>query len=102
MVFRNKDLGIVFMYTLQSCPTLCDPVTQQAPVHGILQARILEYGESNMEIYITVCKIDSQRESAVCLRKLEQELCIDLEGWGGEGREVQKGGHGCIPMADAQ
>ena len=57
-----------------------------------------------MEIYITVCKIDSQRESAVCLRKLEQELCLDLEGWGGEGegREVQKGGDGCIPMADAQ
>ena len=64
-----------------------------------------------MEIYITVCKIDSQRESAVCLRKLEQELCLDLEGWGGEGEggggagegwEVQKGGDGCIPMADAQ
>ena len=25
------------------------------------------YGESNMETYITVCKIDSQREFAVCL-----------------------------------
>ena len=80
----------------------CNP--PGSSVHGILQARILEYGESNMEIYITVCKIDSQRESAVCLRKLEQELCLDLEGWGGEGegREVQKGGDGCIPMADAQ
>ena len=28
------------------------------------------YGKSNMETYITVCKIDSQREFAVWLRKL--------------------------------
>ena len=28
------------------------------------------YGKSNMETYITVCKIDSQREFAVKLRKL--------------------------------
>ena len=52
------------------------------------------HGESNMEAYITTCKIDSQREFAVWLRKLKQGLCINLEGWGGEGdgREVQKGG----------
>ena len=55
-----------------------------------------------METYITICKRDSPREFAVCLRKLKQELCINLEGWGGEGdeREVQKGGDICIPMAD--
>ena len=52
------------------------------------------YGKSNMETYITICKIDSQQEFAVCLRKLKQGLCINLEGWDGErdGREVQKGG----------
>ena len=51
-------------------------------------------GESNMETYITICKIDSQREFAVCLRKLKQGLCINLEGWDGEteGKEVQEGG----------
>ena len=27
------------------------------------------YGESNMETYITICKMDSQREFAVWLRK---------------------------------
>ena len=43
------------------------------------------YGESNMETYITICKIDSQWEFAVCLRKLKQGLCINLEGWHGEG-----------------
>ena len=51
-------------------------------------------GKSNMEIYITICKIDSQREFAVWLRKLKQVLCINLEGWNGEGdgRKFQKGG----------
>ena len=46
-----------------------------------------------MESYITLCKIDSQREFAVWLRKLQQGLCINLEGWDGkgDGREVQKG-----------
>ena len=43
------------------------------------------YGESNMETYITICKIDSQREFAVWLRKLKQGLCFNLEGWNGEG-----------------
>ena len=43
------------------------------------------YGKSNMETYITICKIDSQREFAVWLRKLKQELCISLEEWDGAG-----------------
>ena len=47
-----------------------------------------------METYITICKIDSQQEFAVWLRKLKQGLYINLDGWNGEGdgREVQKGG----------
>ena len=55
-----------------------------------------------METCITLCKIDTQQEFAVCLRKLKQELCISLEGWHEEGdeREVQKGEDICIPMAD--
>ena len=59
------------------------------------------YGKSNMETCITMCKIDSQGEFAVWLRKLKQGLCI-LEGWDGEGdgREVQKGGDICILIAD--
>ena len=39
------------------------------------------HGKSNMETYITICKIDNQWEFAVWLRKLKQ---------GGMGRE--KGG----------
>ena len=61
------------------------------------------YGKSTMETYITICKIDSQLEFAVWLRKLKQGLCINLTGWDGEedGREVQKGGDICILMADS-
>ena len=48
------------------------------------------YGKRNMKTYVTICKIDSQRELAVLLRKLKQGLCTNLEGWNGEGdrREV--------------
>ena len=36
-------------------------------------------------------------------RRLKQGLCINLEGWNGEGdeRKFQKGGNICIPMADS-
>ena len=61
------------------------------------------YRKSNMNTYITICKIDSQREFAVCLRKLKQGFCINLEGWDGEGdgREFQKVGDICICVADS-
>ena len=49
------------------------------------------YGKSNTETYITICKLDSQREFAVRLRKLKQGLCINLEGWGGEGGSKGRG-----------
>ena len=42
------------------------------------------HGKSNMETYITICKVDSQWEFAVWFRKLKQGLCINLEGWDGE------------------
>ena len=84
--------------SLQSCPSLCDPIDGSppgSPIPGILQARTLEW--------VAICKTESQGEFAVCLRKLKQGLCVNLEGWDGEGegREVQKGGDICIPMADS-
>ena len=41
------------------------------------------YGESNVETYITMCKIDSQREFAVCFREVKQGFSISREGWDG-------------------
>ena len=71
--------------------------------HGEREGEGEMYGKSNMETYITMYKIDNLREFAIWLRKLKQGLCINLEGWDGEGdgREVQKGGDICIPMADS-
>ena len=61
------------------------------------------YGKSDMETYITVSKIDSQWEFAVWLRKLKPGLCINLEVCDGvgDGREVQRGGDICVPMAES-
>ena len=61
------------------------------------------YGKNNMETCVTICEIDSQQEFAVWLRKLKQGLCINLEGWEGEGdgRQFLKRGDICIPMADS-
>ena len=55
------------------------------------------------KLYITICKTDSQWEFAVWLRKLKQGLCINQEGWDGEGvgKDVQKEGDIRIPMADS-
>ena len=47
--------------------------------------------------------MDIQGEFAAWLRKLKQGLYINLTGWDGEGggREIQKEGDTCIPMADS-
>ena len=60
------------------------------------------YQKSNMETYITIRKIHSQRGFAVWLRKLKPGLCINLEGW--DWREMRgrfKRGDICIRMADS-
>ena len=43
------------------------------------------HGKSNMETYITICKIDSQQEFAVWLRKLKTGSLYQPRGvgWGG-------------------
>ena len=57
------------------------------------------YAESNVETSITMCKTDSQWESAIWLRELKQGLGNNLERWAGG--EVQEGGNMCMPMADS-
>ena len=64
------------------------------------------YGKSNMEAYITICKIDSQWVFAVWIRKLkhcEETLSIGRDGMG---REMGWGFrreriYTYIPMADS-
>ena len=56
------------------------------------------YGKSNMKTYITICKIDSQQEFAVWLKKVKQGLCINLKSGMLEGdmRGFQMGAVICI------
>ena len=56
------------------------------------------YGKSNMEAYITICKIASQWEFAVWLRKLKQPRGLR---WGGRWEGGSKGGDIYIPMDDS-
>ena len=44
---------------------------EQTYGHGERGGQSEMYGKSNMETYIAVCKIDSQREFAVRLRRLK-------------------------------
>ena len=51
------------------------------------------YGKSNMETYITICKIESQREFALWLRKLKTGALYQPRGvgWGGKWEGGSKG-----------
>ena len=43
----TKNAAAAAAKSLQSCPTLCDPIDGSPPgsfVHGIFQARVLEWG----------------------------------------------------------
>ena len=45
-ILQNLSLMLCYAKSLQSCPTLCDPIDGSppgSPVHGILQARTLEW-----------------------------------------------------------
>ena len=61
------------------------------------------YGGSNMETYVTICKIDSHWEFAILLREHKQGFCNNLEGQDGEGnrKEVEEGGGICTPVTDS-
>ena len=74
-----------------------DKHREQTYGHGERGGEGERYGESNMETYVTIGKIDSQWEFSVHLRELRQGLWDNLEGWGGEGdgREAQEGGDVC-------
>ena len=57
---------------------------EQTYGHGC-RGRKERYGQCNMGTYITICKIDSQREIAVCLREIKLGLCNNVDGCDGEG-----------------
>ena len=55
-----------------------------------------------METYTTICKIDSNR-NLLYISETQIGALYKPEAWNGkvDGREAQKGGDICIPMADS-
>ena len=62
-----------------------------------------ELREQHGNMYITICKMDSQCGFAVRHREVNPVLCDNLEGWDavGDGRESQEGGDVCMYVADS-
>ena len=98
---KDKYCILMHIYGIQKNGTeefiyrgVMEKETQQTYGHGEKRGEGEIYEKSNMETYITICKIDRQWEFSVWLGKLKQRRCINLEGWDGEGdgREFQKGG----------
>ena len=53
---NSKRSGLILLQVAQSCPTLCDPIDCSLPgssVHGIFQARVLEW------VPISISRIDA-------------------------------------------
>ena len=72
-------------------------------MEGEEEKEVETHGDSNMEIYNTICKIGNQWKFAVWLKELKQGLCDNLERWDGEGdgREASEGGDMGVPMANS-
>ena len=99
------QFSVVLIHSaLTICVLSVNRNSEQTYGHGERGGEGEIYGKSNVETYIPICKIESQGELAIWLRNLKQELCINLEGWEGEGggAEDQKGGDICTPMADSR
>src|SRR5574337_1020178 len=88
---------LCYAKSLQSCPTLCDPIDGSPPgssVPGILQARVLEWGAIAFSI-ISYKKRIASPGSIQDTGSLGLVHWDDPEGWYGEGggRGVQDGEH---------
>ena len=69
---------------------------------GVEEKEVETHGDSDMEIYNTMCKIDNQWKFAVWLKELTQGLYDNLKRWDGEGdgREALEDRY-MVPMADS-
>ena len=64
--FRNHPAAAAAAAkSLQSCPTLCDPVdgsSPGSPIPGILQAKILEWGAIAFSVYLVKMMVILERK----------------------------------------
>ena len=76
---------------------------EQTYGHGERGGEGKMYAKSNMETYITICKTDSKLGICCMAQETQTRALNQARGWIGEGdgREFQKVGDICIPMADS-
>ena len=76
--FAHDSAAAAAAKSLQSCPTLCDPIDSSPPgssVHGIFQARVLEWGAIAFSVLMILVSCNSYSVS-ICLRTRFQGLKI--------------------------
>ena len=64
----------------QLCSTLRDPMDCSLPVHGIFQARVMEWGAIAFSMWMTISQLKTK----------SQELRTKTSGWGSPGDSVVK------------
>ena len=64
----------------QSCPALRDPMDCSLPVHGIFQARVMEWGAIAFSMWMTISQLKTK----------SQELGTKTSGCGSPGDSVVK------------
>ena len=107
---QNLECCAVLYLVTQSCPTLCDPMDRSLPgssVHGIVQARILEWvampscrGSSQPRIEPRSPALHLSHEgSPNCSYGLDYKKCLELSNYiayeamaniGGEVKEIKR------------
>ena len=68
--FQFEPAAAAAAKSLQSCPTLCDPRDGSPPgssVHGIFQARVLEWGAIAFYYVLLKCAMPGSSECTVCV-----------------------------------
>ena len=119
MLYIKQITNEIILYSVksvtQSCPTLCDPVGCSLPgssVHGILQARILEWaaipfsrGSSRPRDQTLVsylhCRQILDCQSHTCNNAVQHEKFSLVRFGDLHGKEVQKGGDVRVRGADS-
>ena len=86
----------------QSCPTLSEPMDCSPPgssVHGICQARVLEWGA--IAFSDTLPRVKQIASGTLLYSTGGSAQCSREVRWVGGEKEVQEGGDICIHMADS-
>ena len=82
-VIKYEVSGCEWSEVAQSCPTLCDPMDGSLPgssIHGIFQARILEWG-ANVVLNLSQPDLENDKLGAAEMEKSSRSSDTTGRGW---------------------